>query len=178
MVKPTYLLSLAALSAATPLLDTRATCGEGPDRVCYSVSGGESQHLDPNDIQYATDYLRNINDNNQGSAKFWNMPRAIDCAEWSLPLPAGGSVLALAKHINPRINSAILYEDVTAAINGGLNAPDSVKQKALFGCSTNGGQFGVTANLSNPLYNTDEYKKTSAKPEGIIVKLIKAPKSG
>ncbi|ATY61533.1 hypothetical protein A9K55_008733 [Cordyceps militaris] len=47
----------------------------------------------------------------------------------------------------------------------------------IYGCGTNGGQMGVTPDLSNPLYNTPEYKKSGAKPEGIVVKIVKAPKS-
>lgn len=37
--------------------------------------------------------------------------------------------------------------------------------------------MGVTPDLSNPLYNTPEYKKSGAKPEVIVVKIVKAPKS-
>jgi hypothetical protein len=177
MVKPTYMLPLAALAAATPLLDTRAACGEGPDKVCYGASGGESQQLNLDDVQYVADYLRYINDNNEGAAKFWNMPKAIDCAEWSLPVSGAGSVLVLAKHINARVSSSILYEDLAATIDGGLNASDQAKKNSLLGCGPNGGQLGVKANLTNPLYNTEEYKKSGAKPDGIIIKLVRAPKT-
>ncbi|OAQ77783.1 hypothetical protein VFPBJ_08255 [Purpureocillium lilacinum] len=179
MVKPSYLIPLAAagLAAANPLLGARGACGEGADKVCYGVSGGEPQQLDPEDIQYVADYLRYIGEQNTGAAKFWNMPKAVDCAEWSLPVPNAGTVLALAKHINARVSSSILYADLATTIDGGEGATDAQKKAALLGCGANGGQLGVKANTTNPLYSTDEYKKSGAKPEGIIIKLVKAPKT-
>lgn len=166
---------LATATIASPL-DSRAACSETPDRVCYGVKGGESQNLDLDDVQYVADYLRYISDQNQGDAKFWKMPKAADCAEWGLPVDDAGTVLALAKHTNPSISSSILYEDIAAAIDGGLNASDEGK-KEILGCGKNGGQIGVKANLTNPLYHTQEYKNSTARPEGIIVKLVKAPSS-
>ncbi|KAM0739291.1 hypothetical protein ACQRIT_007028 [Beauveria bassiana] len=150
-------VSLASASAIFP----RAACGEGAQKICYG---------------YVAQYLRYLNDQNSGKDKFWTMPKAIDCAEWSLPVPNAGTVLALAKHINNRELSSILYEDLATAIDGGKNAPDKGKNE-LLGCGKNGGQMGVTANTSNPLYNTAEYKSSGAKPNGIIIKLVKAPDS-
>ncbi|XWW96445.1 hypothetical protein V2A60_004419 [Cordyceps javanica] len=148
MLSPTVtcfcLISLVSASAVLP----RAACGEGSQKICYGVGGGQSQDLDPEDVQYA-----------------------IDCAEWSLPVANAGTVLALAKHINNREKSSILYEDLAAAIDGGKNSADKGQN------GKNGGQMGVTANTSNPLYNTDEYDKSGAKPDGIIIKLVKAPSS-
>lgn len=95
------------------------------------VSGGESQQLDLEDIQYIADSLRYISDNNQGAAKFWNMPKAIDCAEWSLPVSCDCTVLALAKYINPRLDSGILYEDLAATIDGGKGASDEAKKASV-----------------------------------------------
>lgn len=171
----TALFISVGIVAATPL-DTRATCGEGPKRVCYGIDGGQSQNIDPEDVQYVADYLRYLGDENEGDAKFWNMPKAVDCAEWTLPIENGGTVLALAKHINPRINSSILYEDLAAAIDGGLDSSDGGKNE-LLGCGKNGGMMGVKANTKNPLYSTDSYKKSGAKPDGILIKLVKAPSS-
>lgn len=161
--------ALATAAIASPL-DARAACGENASKICYQ----DSQKLEIEDIQYVADYLRYISDQNTGKAKFWNMPKAVDCAEWGLPVDNSGTVLALAKHINPRISSSILYEDLAAAIDGGLNSSDGGKSK-LLGCGVNGGQMGVTANLTNPLYNTDEYKASGAKPDGIIIKLVRRP---
>ncbi|UNI24916.1 hypothetical protein JDV02_010633 [Purpureocillium takamizusanense] len=180
MVKRCHLLlplavATTSLAAANPLLGTRAPCGEGPDKICYGVSGGEPQQLDPDDIQYVADYLRYIGDQNTGAGKFWSMPKAVDCAEWSLPVPDAGTVLALAKHIKARVSSSILYKDLAATIDGGVGASDAQKKAALAGCGANGGQLGAKANTTNPLYDTDEYKKSGAKPEGIIIKLVRAP---
>lgn len=173
----TLVLSLAALAAASPLLEARGQCGEGPTRVCYGVDGGESQDLNEEDIAYVAEYLRYIGDSNSGAGKFWTMPKEKigECSEWTLPIDDGGSVLALAKHISPRITSSILYEDLAAAIDGGKDATPEQKKAALAGCGTHGGQYGATANTANPLYSSDEYKKSGAKPEGIIIKLVKAP---
>ncbi len=171
-------LSLAAVAAASPLLEARGQCGEGPTRVCYGVEGGESQNLNEDDVAYVAEYLRFLGENNAGSNKFWTMPKESkigECAEWTLPIDDGGSVLALAKHISPRITSSILYEDLANAIDGGKDATPDQKKAALAGCGKNGGQYGVTANTANPLYATDEYKNSGAKPEGIIIKLVKAP---
>ncbi|KAM3459879.1 hypothetical protein MY5147_009941 [Beauveria neobassiana] len=51
-----------------------------------------------------------------------------------------------------------------------------VINSSLYGCGTNGGQMGVTADLSNPLYNTPEYKNSGAKPEEIIIKIGQSSK--
>ncbi|KAG6015198.1 hypothetical protein E4U54_004009 [Claviceps lovelessii] len=178
MIRMLYMLTLpaAALAVATPImLTTRGACGAGPNKVCYGIAGGESQHLDPEDIQYVADYLRFVGENNEGAAKFWTMPKAVDCAEWSLPIPGAGTVLALAEHINARISSSILYEDIASTIDGGKDATGDEKKASLAGCGSNGGQLGVKANKANPLYNTVEYAKLGAFPEGIVIKLVKAP---
>lgn len=172
MISHLLTIGLAAtVSAVVP----RAPCGETGTKVCYGINGGQSQKVDVEDVKYVADYLRYISDNNEGAAKFWNMPKAVDCAEWSLPVPGAGSVLALAKHISPRVNSSILYEDLARAIDGGVDASVEEQKKWILGCGTNGGQMGVVANLTNPLYNTQQYKASGAKAEGIIIKIVKAP---
>lgn len=160
--KTTFLLA-ASLCAASAL-DTRAECDEGPQRVCYANA---SQDLRPEDVKYVADYLRYLGD--AGAAKFLTMPQAADCAEWTLPVPShGGTVLALAKHIDPNITSSVLYEDLAATVAGG-------GQGDLLGCGRDGGQMEAKANLENPLYGSDGYRKSGAKPEGILVKLVHAP---
>ncbi|KAJ3475542.1 hypothetical protein NLG97_g9421 [Lecanicillium saksenae] len=171
----TTLLLSAGLAASSPL-DARDPCGEGPARVCYGINGGTPQNLDVEDVKYVADYLRYLGANGSGSGKFWTMPKAVDCAEWTLPVQDGGSVLALAKHISARTLSSVLYEDLAAAIDGGVGAADGGKNE-LLGCGANGGMMGVRANLTNPLYSTDAYKKSGAKPDGILIKLVKAPPS-
>ncbi|KAG6001876.1 hypothetical protein E4U21_003753 [Claviceps maximensis] len=167
------LLAPGLLASFTP---RRSPCGETTDRVCYGIDGGDSQHLSEKDIKYVAAYLRFIGDSNEGAAQFWNMPAADDCAEWTLPVPGAGSVLALAKHIDPTVNSSILYEDLAYAIDGGKNASQAEEEKSLLGgCGTNGGQSGAQANLLDPLYHTKEYVDSGAVPRGILVKLVKAP---
>ncbi|KAM3470242.1 hypothetical protein MY8738_009822 [Beauveria namnaoensis] len=162
--------SLGAASALT----RHAVCSEGPKLICYGendntvAEAGGSQGLNPEHVRYVAAYLRWLGEANEGAAKFWTMARADDCAEWTLPVPNGGTVLALAKHTSPWLTSSVLYEDMATAIDG---------DKGLLRCGKQGGQVGVVANLKNPMYNTEEYKKSGAKPEGMLLKLVKAPPS-
>ncbi|OAQ98267.1 hypothetical protein LLEC1_03022 [Akanthomyces lecanii] len=162
----TLFLGVSLCAAST--LGTPANCDESTQRVCYANA---SQGLRPEDIKYVAEYLRYLGD--AGAAKFLTMPQAADCAEWTLPVPShGGTVLALAKHISPRITSSVLYEDLAVAVA----APDGGSPREdLLGCGKDGGQMEVKANLKNPLYGSDGYKKSGARPEGILIKLVKAP---
>ncbi|KAG6031164.1 hypothetical protein E4U41_007677 [Claviceps citrina] len=171
------LLATGLLAKKPPSFTPRRTpCGETDDRVCYGVDGGESQKLDVTDVKYVADHLRFIGDSNQGALQFWNMPEAADCAEWTLPIPGAGSVLALAKHIDPRVNSSILYEDLARAVDGGRNVTRAQEKASLLGgCGANGGQAGARANLLDPLYHTREYVESGAVPGGVLVKLVRAP---
>ncbi|KAG5985193.1 hypothetical protein E4U55_000438 [Claviceps digitariae] len=177
LLLPTLLASgLLAKYASSSFTPRRSPCGETTDRICYGIDGGESQKLNKVDIKYVADYLRFISDSNEGAAQFWNMPAAPDCAEWTLPVPGAGTVLALAKHIDPTVNSSILYEDLAHAIDGGKNASLAETKKSLLGgCGTNGGQGGVEGNLLDPLYHTREYVESGAVPRGVLVKLVRAP---
>lgn len=169
-------LTVATLVTASPLLEARAACGETATRVCYNTGGGTPQNITLDDINYAAYYLRYLGTQNAGKAEeFWTMPAAIDCAEWTMPLPPGGTVLALAKHINPRIKSAVSFLDMANTIDGGENASDAAKKAALLGCDTNGGQMGVIVDTNNARYSSDVYKALNAKPQGIIIKLVKDP---
>ncbi|KAL7624111.1 hypothetical protein AAE478_005668 [Parahypoxylon ruwenzoriense] len=162
---------------AEQLFQARASCSEGTNRICYGPDGGTSQNLDLDDVAYVAAYLRFIGQQNEGADARWTMPAASDCAEWALPVDGAGTVLALAKHVNPVITSSVLYEDLASTIDGGPDATEAQQQAALLGCATNGGQMGVKFDASNPAYNTDEYKSTKARPDGIIIKLVRAPDS-
>ncbi|EJP67631.1 hypothetical protein CRV24_005608 [Beauveria bassiana] len=170
--------SLGAASALT----RHAVCSESPKLICYGendntvAEAGGSQGLDPEHVQYVAAYLRWLSEANEGAAKFWTMARADDCTEWTLPVPNGGTVLALAKHTSPWLTSSVLYEDMATAIDGGKDA-GAGGDKTLLRCGKQGGQVGVAANLKNLMYNTEEYKKSGAKPEGVLLKLVKAPPS-
>jgi len=121
------------------------------------------------------DYLRYTGDSAEpGPSARWTMPSGFDCAEWTVDIPGAGTVLLLAKHINPRITSSVLYADMADTIDGGVDGTEEAKKASLMGCGTGGGMLGVKADAKNPAYNTDEYKATKAKPEGIILKVVKA----
>lgn len=156
------------------LLASRSTCGEGSQLVCYGLNGGISQNLDPEDIEYAAAYLRYLADTSNNP--LWTMPPEFDCSEWTLPLFGAGTVLALAKHINPRTNSSVTYYDLARTFDGGEDATDAQRAASLLGaCGANGGQLQVTVDNTNPAYNTPEYQASGAKPENIIVKLVRDP---
>ncbi|KAK4203020.1 hypothetical protein QBC40DRAFT_275270 [Triangularia verruculosa] len=153
------------------LLAKRAACGEGAQRVCYT------QNIDPEDIEYAALYLRHIAETNNDP--IWNMPSEFDCSEWTIPIFGAGSVLALAKHINPRTNSGVTYTDLARTIDGGEDATDAQRAASLLGgCGGNGGQLGVIIDPANPAYKTPEYIAAKMKPADIIVKLVRDPSFG
>lgn len=159
------------------LLAKRASCGEGPQRVCYGVAGGTSQNLDPEDVEYAASYLRYLADNNNNPV--WHMPSEFDCSEWTIPVVAAGTVLALAKHINPRTDSGITYYDLARTIDGGEDATAEQRAASLLGgCGANGGQLGVIVDSTNAAYKTPDYISSGMKPADIIVKLVRDPASG
>jgi hypothetical protein len=103
------------------------------------------------------------------------MPSGFDCAEWTVEVPDAGSVLLIAKHINPRMVSSVLFTDMANTLDGGVDASDEAKKNALIDCGTGGGMAGVKTDPSDPAYSTDAYKASKAKPEGIILKVVKAP---
>ncbi|KAL8305852.1 hypothetical protein RB597_003467 [Gaeumannomyces tritici] len=156
------------------LLSKRMACGETASLVCYGVAGGTPQNLDPEDIEYAASYLRHLADTNNNP--IWNMPTEFDCSEWTLPLFGTGTVLALAKHINPRTNSGITYYDLARTFDGGEDATEDQRKKSLLGaCGKNGGQLGVIVDESNPAYSSAEYVAAKMKPKDIIIKLVRDP---
>ncbi|KAM7195857.1 hypothetical protein V8F33_006506 [Rhypophila sp. PSN 637] len=157
----------------------RAACSEGTARLCYGIGNpGTPQKLNADDIAYAASYLRFIGQDNAGTADaFWNMPAepTTSCSEWGLPVDGAGTVLALAKHSEPNLNSSVLYEDLANTIDGGEDG--SKASSALIGCASNGGQMGVVFDAKNAAYNTDEYKKSRKTPRGLVIKLVRAPGS-
>ncbi|KAI1376908.1 hypothetical protein F4677DRAFT_60726 [Hypoxylon crocopeplum] len=156
----------------------RRSCGETAALICYGVDGqGTSQALDPDDIAYAAAYLRYLADTAGGSA-LWTMLPEFDCSEWSLPVFGAGTVLALAKHINPRTNSSVTYYDIARTIDGGADAtPDDLAASLLGECGADGGEVGVAVDAADPAYLTPEYIASGAKPKDIIIKLVRDPAS-
>lgn len=151
--------------------------GETAAKVCFGRDGGQSQDIAVEDLEYVAAYLRYTGASAEGSAALWTMPSGFDCEEWLVEVPGAGSVLVLAKHINPRITSAVLLTDIADTIDGGVDASDEDREKAIIDCGTGGGMLGVAADAQNPAYNTEEYKASGARPEGIIVKIVRAPSS-
>ncbi|KAG8161994.1 hypothetical protein KVR01_007759 [Diaporthe batatas] len=155
----------------------KRSCGEKADLVCFGVNGGTAQNVNVDDVAYAASYLRYIAEENAGTAgAFFTMPPSNDCDEWQLPLAFGDSVMSLAKHINPRVNSSVLYEDIANAIDGGVDpTAESLAASLLGACGANGGMVGVKANLSNPAYSSASYVVGKGKPEAILVKIVHTP---
>lgn len=144
-ILPLFLLNLATAARlpktspfhrdqAVPLsLLAKRACGETAPQVCYT------QNINPDDIAYAAAFLRYQADSNGNP--IWNMPSELDCSEWTLPLVGAGTVLALAKHINPRTNSGVTYTDLARTIDGGVNATAAQLAASLLGsCGKKGGQ--------------------------------------
>jgi hypothetical protein len=173
-----FLLALGAIPALGASLSTltRRSCGETADRVCFGTNGGTAQDIAVDDIQYAANYLRFLADNNANP--LWTMPPEVDCSEWSLPVADAGTVLVLAKHIRPRTNSSVTYYDLARTIDGGANATPAQLAASLLGsCGAEGGMMGVTINATDPAYYTAAYLASGAKPQDLIVKLVRAPSS-
>ncbi|KAI5463677.1 hypothetical protein BGZ63DRAFT_382041 [Mariannaea sp. PMI_226] len=161
-------LSVAVLVAARAVA---ADCGEPTKLHCYNGPDDSPQDVTIEDITYAGNYLRAYGWEVDGG-RFLTMTAkaAPDCAEWTI-FPHG-SVIVLAKHINPDKDSSVLYEDVANTIDGGQQR-DEVGP-ALIQCLADGGAAGVYFNSSNPAYNTEEYKKSGYTPEGILIKIVNA----
>ncbi|KAI1123311.1 hypothetical protein F5Y10DRAFT_252118 [Nemania abortiva] len=97
------------------------------------------------------------------------MSSEFERSEWTLPLFGAGTVLALAKHINPRSNSGVSYRDLANTIDS--------EQGLIAGCGADGGQLGVIVNAEDPAYLTPEYLASGRKPADIIIKLVRDPNS-
>ncbi|KAK4451532.1 hypothetical protein QBC34DRAFT_401272 [Podospora aff. communis PSN243] len=167
------LLSVSALASGV-----LATCGEPTKRICFGPDGGDSQNVDIEDIKYAATVVRGmIKDPKKNfSGAFWNMPAGdFGCAEWMVEIPDSGTVLTLIKKVSPRSNSSVLFDDVANTIDGGPNPTEEQLSKSLLGCGTNGGMIGIQWNSSNPIYTSERYLATGAKPDGLIMKLVRAP---
>ncbi|KAK4121038.1 hypothetical protein N657DRAFT_658062 [Parathielavia appendiculata] len=152
--------AVPVLAISGPLA-SRATCGETAARVCYGVDGGTAQNIGPVDID-----------------PLWTMPPKFGSSECTIPVDGAGTVLVLAKHINPRTNSSVTYYDLARTIDGGVDTTPEQRAASLLGaCGGNGGMKGVTVDTSDPTYSSPAYVSSKAKPQDIIVKLVRAPSS-
>lgn len=66
----TLILALAASRNVAANVLAPRSCGEGTQKICYGVDGGESQDLNVDDIQYVAEYLRYIGELASGADKF------------------------------------------------------------------------------------------------------------
>lgn len=174
----TLLLAAASLVGASPAvpatLQSRQSCVEGKNKICYGVDGGTSQEIDTEELEYLASYLRFVGQSNSGMSAFFQMPTDTTCQEWSLILPEGSTILILAKHVSPFVKSAVLYEDIASTIDGGEEATEAQRQAALLGCAQNGGQMGVAVNTKNAAYDSADFKDSKARADGIVIKIVKA----
>ncbi|CAK7235154.1 hypothetical protein SCUCBS95973_009173 [Sporothrix curviconia] len=153
--------------------DSLADCSDTDKLICYGSPDGTSQNIDVDDLEYVASFLRQ-----QGG--LLSRPAGNDCGDWTVTQT--GSVLLLSKHLNPRVNSSVAYDDIAFTLDGGSdsganNVTDAVLKQTLLGCGTHGGQVAVIVHADNPLYATDKYKASKATPQGIILKVVKAPSS-
>ncbi len=175
----THILISAVLvigqAAASVLLTADQNCGEKGGLICYGAPAGVSQNVDPADVAYIAGYLRFYGRSTTPPAML-TIPATspYECAEWSLYV--AGTAMALGKHINPRVNSTVLFEDIANTIDGGENATIDQITKSISSCSKNGGSVAVTVDKTRPEYNTDDFKKSGASTDGIIIKIVAAPK--
>jgi hypothetical protein len=102
------------------------------------------------------------------------VPRSVDCEEWTVPLPdGGGPIIVLTKHITPRYNSSVLWEDIATTIDGGANPSASDVKASLLGCGTHGGQMGAKVNTDNPIYSANDFKSGILRAGGIVIKIVR-----
>lgn len=145
--------------------------GETTPLFCYTAPQNTPQNVAVADITFAAAYLRAYG-RELKAGRFLTMltTDGTDCPEWSLY--TRGSVLITAKHVNPAINSSILFEDIAATIDGGSAATAAQQAAALYGCGTTGGSKGAAANMTAPAYNTTAYRASGYSPSGIVIKVV------
>lgn len=96
----------------------------------------------------------------------------FECAEWTLY--EAGTVLVLAKHIDPKIKTAVLFEHIANTIDGGESGPPASSTDYVLSCETNGGSLGVKVDTTRPKYSTAKYLASGAKISSISIKIVRA----
>lgn len=97
----------------------------------------------------------------------------LACGEWEIVIPDAGTVLVLIEQTGGRYTSSVLLEDIASTIDGGLNPTAASLQNSIMGCGTHGGMIGVQWNSSNPIYKSAQYLATKAKPDNLIMKVVR-----
>ncbi|GAP87900.1 hypothetical protein SAMD00023353_1601040 [Rosellinia necatrix] len=169
-----YSIRLATLTAAAYLArSVLAFCDatEGPELFCYQEPDSVPQNVTVADVRYVAQYLRAYGAQTQAGRQFtMRAADTPDCDEWTLY--QRGTVLALGKHLDPTVDSSVLFADIANTIDGGANATPAQQLAALVGCAEAGGSFGVVYNASNPQYHTSTYLSNGYTPAGILVKIV------
>jgi hypothetical protein len=156
----------------TAPLHARTCDGETAALFCYNATNGTPQNIDVADVAFIAKYLRSYGRQIRPGRFFtMNANDTQDCGEWSVYARRG--TLVAIKHINDTIDSSVLFEDVATTIDGGENATPEQQQNALLGCGTDGGAYGVQANLSNPAYSAASYVAAGYKTSGLLVKVVR-----
>ncbi|KAI0537759.1 hypothetical protein GGR58DRAFT_326497 [Xylaria digitata] len=169
LIVPAFAATAYLVSGAMAFCDDT----EGPQLLCYNEPDGVPQNVSVADVQYVAQYLRAYGAQTQAGRQF--TMKAADtpnCDEWTLY--QRGTVLALGKHLDPTVDSSVLFADIANTIDGGASATPEQQLNALIGCATSGGSFGVVYNASNPQYNTAAYLANGYTPAGILIKIVKS----
>ena len=157
-----------------PALMRRECLGEAPTLLCYTWqnAAGRPQHVSVDDVVFSANYLRSYGRGTRAGRMLTMLAADTpDCGEWTIY--TRGTVRVAAKHIDPSVNSSVLYEDIANTIDGGAagNA-DEVKKPSILDCGMDGGAFGVQANTASPAYSSDAFVAANYTASGIIIKIV------
>jgi len=67
------------------------------------------------------------------------------------------------------------FLDLVCIGGGGKDAADLARAASLFNYGSAGGQIGVIANATNPLYELEEFVDGGFTTKGIVIKLVHNP---
>ncbi|KJZ77539.1 hypothetical protein HIM_03263 [Hirsutella minnesotensis 3608] len=174
----------AVARSAEPGAHIEACEGEEQGLHCYNGKDDIPQNVLVEDVAAVAKALRDYGREIDGGRLLtMTIENAPGCAEWEIFRYR--SVLALAKHVDPKANSSVLYEDIARTIDGGPSTSandddvdvDKKKKKkkgkkGIISCSTSGGAQGVLVNKAASAYHTNEYKKLGFTPNGILIKIV------
>ncbi|KAK2743041.1 hypothetical protein FQN57_004997 [Myotisia sp. PD_48] len=145
----------------------RACFDESPALHCYSGGNDIPQNVNVSDVSFIASYLRTYGRQTRiGRLLTMKAADAPNCGEWLLY--STNTAAAYAKKINMTYDSSVLFEDVANTIDGGAGV---VKQDGIFRCQTDGGSYGVQANVTAAAYHTPEYVTAGYRTDGIIIKI-------
>ncbi len=153
-------------------LRARSCDSETESLLCYTGAKGMSQDVTVADVTFIAKYLRAYGRQTKPGRFFtMNAKDTQGCGEWTVY--SRRSTLVTIKHIDDRIDSSVLFEDIATTIDGGEKATAEEQLNFLLGCGTDGGAFTVQANLTNPAYADAAYVGAGYKTGGLLVKVVK-----